>query len=266
MKHLTVSIIGCISLSLIFALNSEGKLDKKNIMGMWLFDEGKGKVATDSSGNGNDGEIHDAEWVDGKFGKALSFDGVGNWVEVPHSPTVGFAAGTSFSISLHYKGTKVGGALVGKNYEDKSQALPWYLLWDDGSKNTVTMFLRDNASTSYRADSKSTIADDKWHFIVGVADASSGMASIWIDGKQEAEIAFNAKDEYGTTEGVLHIARHFDRYTDGIIDDVGLFDVALEEDDIKTLMDAGLEEAASVDAVDKLATTWGDMKRKHSSD
>ena len=92
------------------------------------------------------------------------------------------------------------------------------------------------------------------------------MASIWIDGKQEAEIAFNAKDEYGTTEGVLHIARHFDRYTDGIIDDVGLFDVALEEDDIKTLMDAGLEEAASVDAVDKLATTWGDMKRKHSSD
>ena len=90
MKHLTIRIIGCICLSLIFALNSEGKLDKNNIMGMWLFDEGKGKVATDSSGNGNDGEIHDAEWVDGKFGKALSFDGVGNWVEVPHSPTVGF--------------------------------------------------------------------------------------------------------------------------------------------------------------------------------
>ena len=116
-------------------------------MGIWLFDEGKGDEAKDSSGNGNLGKINGATWDKGKFGKALSFDGTDDWVEVPHSATVGFPAGTSFSITVHFKGTKIGGSLVGKNYEDTSQATPWYLLWDDGSRNQVTMYLRDEAGT-----------------------------------------------------------------------------------------------------------------------
>ena len=85
---------------------------------------------------------HGAKWVDGKFGKALEFDGASSWVEVPHSNTVGFKAGVSFTITLHFKGTKVAGALVGKNYEDTSQVVPWYLLWNGGADNKVTLYLR----------------------------------------------------------------------------------------------------------------------------
>ncbi|MEA1864582.1 MAG: hypothetical protein U9N46_05215 [Euryarchaeota archaeon] len=33
----------------------------------WHFDEGSGSVLADSSGNGNDGVIHGATWVEGKF-------------------------------------------------------------------------------------------------------------------------------------------------------------------------------------------------------
>ena len=47
---------------------------------LYHFDEGQGPVAHDSSGHGNDGEIRGAEWVEGRFGKALSFDGVDNCV------------------------------------------------------------------------------------------------------------------------------------------------------------------------------------------
>ncbi|MFQ6062808.1 MAG: hypothetical protein ACE5J9_06490, partial [Methanosarcinales archaeon] len=46
----------------------------------WAFDEGKGNIVKDTSGNGNDGTIHGATWVDGKFGKALQFDGVNDYV------------------------------------------------------------------------------------------------------------------------------------------------------------------------------------------
>ena len=245
---------------LLIALPALADIDPKNIMGMWLFDEGKGGVAADSSEHGNDGEIHGAKWVNGKFGKALEFDGAGNWVEVPHSNTVGFKAGVSFTITLYFKGSKVGGSLVGKNYEDTSQVLPWYLIWDNGSKNTVSLYLRDSASTSFPAHGTTPIADDKWHFVVGRADASSGKASIWVDGKMEAEVDFNKKDGYGTSEGVFHIGRHYDRYTAGIIDDVALFNVALSEEDMETLMDNGVETAAAVDPVNKLATTWGRIK------
>ena len=261
-KNVRIRLLGCMAVFLLIALPSFADIDPKNIMGMWLFDEGKGNVATDSSENGNDGDIHGAKWVDGKFGKALEFDGASNWVEVPHSNTVGFKAGVSFTITCYFKGTRVAGSLVGKNYEDTSQVLPWYLLWNGGGDNKVTLYLRDTASASFRADGTTEIGDDKWHFVVGRADASTGKSSIWIDGKMDAEADFNTKDGYGTGDGVLHIGRHYDRYTDGIIDDVALFNVALEEEDIKALMDDGVETAAAVDPVNKLTTTWGRIKQR----
>ena len=54
----------------------------EGLVAEWHFDEGAGSVVEDSSGNGNDGVIYGATWVEGKFGKALSFDGVDDNLEV----------------------------------------------------------------------------------------------------------------------------------------------------------------------------------------
>jgi hypothetical protein len=43
---------------------------------LYHFDEGQGTAAKDSSGRGCDGEIRGAQWAEGRFGKALRFDGV----------------------------------------------------------------------------------------------------------------------------------------------------------------------------------------------
>ncbi len=236
-------------------------IDVGNITAMWLFDEGEGTTATDSSGNGNDGTIHGATWVQGKFGQALEFDGAANWVEVPHSQTVGFEAGTSFTLTVHFKGTKVGGSLAGKNYEDKTQVLPWYMIWNGGGDNKVTFFLRNTASQSFRPISTTEIGDDQWHFVAGVADAESGKASLWVDGNKEAELDYDTGSGYGTGEGVFHIGRHFDRYTAGIIDEVVLFNVALNEADLQSVMNDGLGALTAVEAEGKLATTWGNIKK-----
>ena len=99
------------------------------------------------------------------------------------------------------------------------------------------------------------------HFIAGVADSARGLASIWVDGKKEGEIKFNTKSGYGTSEGVVAIGRHYDRYTKGIIDDVALFSVALTEKDLKGIMSKGLQTALSVSNNQKLAITWGTIKQ-----
>ena len=39
-----------------------------------------------------------------------------------------------------------------------------------------------------------------------------------------------------------------------------LFDVALEEDDIQMLMENGLEDTLAVEAANKAATIWGQIK------
>jgi len=61
---------------------SYAKIDPASIVGLWLFDEGSGNKAKDSSGNGNDGTINGAKWVDGRIkrNKALEFDGSSNYV------------------------------------------------------------------------------------------------------------------------------------------------------------------------------------------
>jgi hypothetical protein len=53
-----------------------------DLVGLWHFDEGKGKVAHDSSKYGNNGTlVKGPAWVEGKSGKALQFDGVDDYVK-----------------------------------------------------------------------------------------------------------------------------------------------------------------------------------------
>jgi len=61
----------------------QGVNNDSSLIGYWSMDEGAGSVAHDGSGNGNNGTITGAEWVDGKYGKALSIDAVGEKVTVP---------------------------------------------------------------------------------------------------------------------------------------------------------------------------------------
>ncbi len=53
----------------------------------WRFDEGNGTKASDSAGT-NHGTIHGPNWVTGKSGYALSFDGLNDYVEVPHNSSL----------------------------------------------------------------------------------------------------------------------------------------------------------------------------------
>jgi hypothetical protein len=73
-------------LVLSFAFTSVARAADPDLVGWWRFDEGSGTTATDFSGYGNDGTLQgDTAWVTGHLGKALQFDGVDDFVEVPHA-------------------------------------------------------------------------------------------------------------------------------------------------------------------------------------
>ena len=78
----------------------QGLFNDSSLVGYWSMNEGVGLVAYDSSGNNNNGMIVGALWVDGKFGKALSFDGVDDYVDVLDPAFHAFAVG---SISVWFK-------------------------------------------------------------------------------------------------------------------------------------------------------------------
>ena len=49
----------------------------------------------------------------------------------------------------------------------------------------------------------------------------------------------------------------------GIIDEVGLFNIALTEDDLKMIQEMGLIRALGVSLSEKLTTTWSAIKTEH---
>ena len=106
-RVLVIKVIACACLASAFPLLSVAAVSVDDAIGIWLFDEGRGNVAKDSSPNGNDGElIAGPKWVEGKFGGALEFDGSGTSVETESADKLtGFELGdkTDFTVTAWFK-------------------------------------------------------------------------------------------------------------------------------------------------------------------
>ena len=60
MTRLTIICISLIIVCLMFAGQSYAKIDPDTVLGAWLLDEGRGDIAADATGNGNDGTLMNA--------------------------------------------------------------------------------------------------------------------------------------------------------------------------------------------------------------
>ena len=106
-RVLVIKLMVCACLAAGFPLLSAAEVSVDDAIGIWLFDEGRGTVAKDSSPNGNDGElIAGPKWVEGKFGGALEFDGSGTSVETESADKLTeFELGdkTDFTVTAWFK-------------------------------------------------------------------------------------------------------------------------------------------------------------------
>jgi hypothetical protein len=238
----------------LLTTSSYAKLDLTTCVGMWLFDEGKGDIATDSSGNKNDGTLNkDPKWVEGKFGKALEFDG-GNYVEVPASKSFSYEKGYTFA--LYFKANKVNAQQgpIGQN----NNSTQYINFWMNSNQ------LRWETDAGQNAFSNIIIEEKQWYHAVGTYDFSTGTAKIYINGKFDKQIAFTSDKDF-TAIPVIIGGYGVGAYPfSGIIDDVAIFNVALAEADIKDIATKGIGAASGVVAVEssgKLATTWAEIRR-----
>ena len=85
--------------------NSYCGADEQGLLGHWKFDQGQGDVVVDSSGHEDDGEIWDADWVRGKFGTALRFDGRGSHVAIPEIAGLDGSDELTVDVWVYWEGT-----------------------------------------------------------------------------------------------------------------------------------------------------------------
>jgi len=141
----------------------------RSMVGYWKFDEGVGGTASDSSGNGNTGTVGGAQWVDGVQGKALRFDGVDDYVYVPHSSSLdldGYQMSVEFWMKL---GLDWHSGIDHENMciYDKGDAYTSSLIASSGALrfNLAYVPVRDIPETT-----KNSWADDTWFHIAEVYD------------------------------------------------------------------------------------------------
>jgi hypothetical protein len=106
-------------LSFILVLSVAGSASA-DLVAHLSFDESSGNVAHDTSGNGNDGTLNgDPQWVAGRVGGALDFDGSGDYVEIPR------IVQDDFTLAAWIKTDTDGLSLGGQGYQGSG------LIWSD---------------------------------------------------------------------------------------------------------------------------------------
>ena len=254
---LTLMCISLIVLSLMLTGQSFAKIDPGAIIGMWLFDEGNGEVTKDTSGKGHDGEIKGAKWIDGKFKKALEFEGNAhvNAGEVPlpaNAVTVVLWASVDTSqqwIHIIENGVVEHTWHGGFRLELGGEGVTYIAIGDGGA-------YKDNAGNGVPTGWKYK----EWFHWGFTYDGK--IARHYQNGKETHTFESNLDISKGVGTLIFASMQGTERFLEGRIDDVAVFNVVLSQDDIKTIMNSGLQVAAlAVSPWDKLSLTWGKMKQ-----
>jgi len=204
-------------------------------------DEGEGVVAPDTSGQGNHGNLKPGPapnyptWVDGKFGKALSFDGVDDYVDIPYN----FGQPNELTIELWFKTTEASwDTIFGQtNIQPPSAASAYISVFAIKDTGVLRAELwtgsRQEISTSF------SVRDGNWHHAVMVGNVN--IQSLYVDGQLIGSRNGTISQDWwlysfiGT--GFDDTGRGFPaqtwHYFNGLIDEVRIYNRALSEEEIR---------------------------------
>ena len=219
--------------------------------------EGYGSIAHDISPRGNNGTLGTGSsapsWTnDGKFGKALSFDG-NDYLNVSDSDDFTFGNGTTdspFTVSAWINTSDATqGTIVGK-FDDTSGDQKREFLLYLSSSDYLTFEINDETAGGYIARSWATaFPENTWHHVLGVYDGSgveSGI-KIYVDGVQKDDTSSSSGSftAIQNTTSSVEIGAHSISATgktyffDGIIDEVKIYPFGLTTDQIQVVYNGG---------------------------
>lgn len=250
------TIVSFILISLMFVGQSFARIDPKSIVGLWLLDEGNGMETKDSSGNGHDGVFRgNPVWVDGEFGKALSFDGVDDYVNITQFPNLKLTK--AFTLSAWFNPQNAASSNNHMAIIGLGSSGPRYYV----DKSASNLHIRLQSANDNLSQNVGSVVFNTWQHAAYAYDGKS--INVYVNGTlvdnraASGDLLTDNNESYiGNWSGAV---RHFN----GIIDEAAVFNVALAEDDIKSIMTDGLEKATGIAAVfpkGKLTNTWANIK------
>ncbi|MBD3181797.1 hypothetical protein GF312_05865 [Candidatus Poribacteria bacterium] len=227
------------------------------LIGFWPLDSSTidGGTVTDVFGE-NDGDAQgNPAKADGVINEGLEFDGAGARVELPKELMVGLE---SFTIECWF------------NYTDSGN---WRWMfgggpeWNHGvgcciysGSNIVRYHLKTDGGEFTDGNGSTALDPGEWYHIAYTYDGE--MVRSYVNGEIDFERAHQGAVVIDTS--VLAIGGGYfqnNEYFLGLLDEVRVYDRALEQDEVQKNMEA-TSNSMAVEPLDKLYETWGEIKTR----
>jgi predicted MPP superfamily phosphohydrolase len=201
----------------------------------WSFDNA-GDPSHDDSGNGHNGTVNGAVSVIGKCGKALSFDGSGDYVYVPDSPSLNPSNAITIAAWIRpYSFVSSWTPVVTKsNWESGSPTTTKGYVLEFNQSNSGIRFYIDGPGNTGAMTDVVAVPLNEWTHVVGVYDG----ATVRLYVNNIAYSPVNCSIDIPSSGGDLYIGRSFaapNRYFNGLMDEVRIYDRALNTAEIEEL-------------------------------
>ncbi len=197
----------------------------------YTFDEGSGTTAKDTSGNGNNGTINgNPQWVAGKIGGALSFDGAGDYVNCGKGASL--VIRDTITIACWIKV-----ASFTRNWETILAMGDDSYRMSRSATNGNSIHFGCNGPTGGNLNANTVVTTDTWRHVALVYDGTNKI--IYIDGMEDARVASTGRINVSAYD--LYIganSQQTGRDLKGVVDDVRIYSRPLSAAEVAGL--AGL--------------------------
>ena len=237
------------------------------VVGAWLFDEGSGDTAADSSGRGVDGVIvGDPEWVAGQFGGALELEPE-KYVDFPPPLSEMMILERDFScMAWVYANEWIGGFQGILSMQAGSSNGETYGFYFDKSGEMIAVYINVAGGGQSLKTDVGTVELATWTHVAVTYDGSE--LTIYVNGEVEAQRDLSGDLDNKDDLGRLVINGNYNSLNGGLsewssatVDEVLVFDNMLLQDEIQGYMNNGFEMGQAVEPTAKLTTTWGELKK-----
>jgi glucose/arabinose dehydrogenase/chitodextrinase len=206
------------------------------LVAAYSFDDGTGTTANDFSGQGNTATlINGVAWVTGQHGKAVSFDGVNDYITIPNSTSTNISGNAlTLSMWINPQPLASGDSVVIGKFWNTTQSSPYYQYGLELGGGNTTDFYVGTTSGPRAALGGAILPYNQWSYLAITFDG--GQVKTYVNGALVNTQALSASITARGNPMNIGADASVAQFNKGLLDDLRIYSRVLTQPQIQADM------------------------------